>query len=175
METYSTVSLGSRRVPTWKASYSCFQSEQVLLAEGWSVGHPILCHTASPLVCESQQFINRAPETRALPAPRSQWRPRITATRRVIWHRYYTLPVIVCLIVHFFFFPCLADSLWWVIIFSQEALVSQSPLTSLDAAPSCRFPSWPHHKWQTLTKPQVCAESSFLVCVVCAAAVCHVV
>lgn len=105
-------------------------------------------------------------------APRSQW--RLFSTRRVIWHRYYTLPVIVCSILHFFFFLSLAGSLRGVIIFSWEALVSQCPLTSLDAAVSCRFPSWPHHKWQTLTKPQVCAESSFWfvssmlpLCVVC--------
>lgn len=79
-------------------------------------------------------------------------------------------PCLSLLILHFFFL-WLPDSLWRLFIFSQEA---QRPLTSLDAAPSCRFPSWPCHKWQTLTKPQVCAESSFLVCVSCAVTVCCV-
>lgn len=61
------------------------------------------------------------------------------STMRVIWHQYYTLPVIVCSILHFFFFfffPPLVGSLQRAIIFSWEALVSQHPLTSLDTAPS---------------------------------------
>ncbi len=57
-------------------------------------------------------------------------------------------------------FPSLAGCLWGESIFSWEALVSQCSLTSLDAL-SCRFPLWPHHIWQTLTKPQICTESSF--------------
>lgn len=120
----------------------------------------------------SQQFIYRVLETRALAALHSQW--GLFTTRQVILHRFYALPVIVCLILHSFFSPSLAGSLWQVIIFSWEALVPQSTLTSLDAAPSCRFPPRLHHKWQTLTKPQVCAESSFWfvssvlpLCVVC--------
>lgn len=73
-------------------------------------------------------------------------------------------------------FPGLAGSLWQVIIFSWEALISLRPLTSLDAALSGRFPPQPRHTWQTLTKPQICAESSiwFLSSVLPLCAVCHV-
>lgn len=150
-----------RLVGSEAGKQACHNLESILLMlsnwtspTSWWVA-PWLPDLASHLTsfCQSQQFINPGSETRALPA--------LHSLGRVIRHRYYTLPIIVCLILHFFFLPSLAGSLWRVIIFSWEALVSERPLTSLDAASSCRFPPWPHHKWQTLTKPQVCAESSF--------------
>lgn len=57
--------------------------KQVLLAEGWSLGHSICCHTLH-LLSEFWQFVLRAPETGARPTPSSQWRPFLT-TRRVTW------------------------------------------------------------------------------------------
>lgn len=74
------------------------------------------------------------------------------------------LPVIVCFFLHFISFSVAlqASGLWQPeIIFSWEALVSRRPSTPLDAALSCRIPPWPHHKWQTLTKPQICNKSVF--------------
>ena len=149
--TFYEFGLGSRHVTTWESSYPCFHIKQVLLAFGWSFGLLTFCHT--PLLSMNLNNSLTKSETGAL---QLQW--RLLTTRQVIWHQYYTLPVIICFF--FFSFPHLAGSLWRFIIFSWEALVFQRPLTSLDAALSGRFPPWPPHKWQTLTKPQICAESS---------------
>lgn len=143
---------------------ACYNLESILLMlsnwtspTSWWVAPwipDLVSHLTS--LCESQQFINRVSETRVLPALRSQGRLFCDKAGNLtpILH-----PARHCLLNSAL--PSLAGSLWGVIIFSWEVLVSQRPLTSLDAAQSCRFPPWPCRKWQTLTKPQVCAESSF--------------
>lgn len=133
--------LVNRHVTTWKASHSHSKLVQVILTVRWSYRHLILCHAQLLFLNLSNSLTENLILEDCLP---------YTQTRRVIWRWYYTLPIIVCFPPYVFIFPDLAGSLWGVIIFSWEALISPRPLTSLDATLSSRFPPWPHHKWQIL-------------------------